>query len=336
MITAPDGLFLEDFIGSAALSLAFKSGLIDKLSEGRQQVSSLAAAAKLDRDGVSLLARLLESAGVVTFQDGALELTAAFSGALHRRPALESKLAFLELAARDVFDCLPEMLFDREAYVASGRVFKLFSYDRAGSTSVEDIEFTRRWLNYTTALTEQEAPLLVPLMSLRGTRRLLDVGGNSGAFARALCAANSDLSVTVLDLPAVVELGRRRMATDPVAGRIDFLSGDARRNSLPSGYEAICFKSVLHDWPEDDARLLLRRAFAELPTGGRIFIVERGEFAPGAGQLGYAALANLVFARFYRSPSVYVGMLRDMGFTELHLQTVEIEMPFHVIEGTRP
>jgi len=332
----PEDAFLQTFIGSAALSLALKSGLIDKLGQGPQQLTGLAANAKLDPRGVELLAGLLESAGVLTLRDGTLTLTSAFTAMLPRRAALESKLSFLDLAARDVLDRLPAMLFDTGAYVSSGKVFELFRYDRARSTSPEDLAATKRWLDYTTALTEHEAPLLAPLIDLSNTQRLLDIGGNSGAFARALCAANPALQVTVLDLPAVTELGRRYLADTPEAARIAFVTADARRDPLPAGHDAISFKSVLHDWPEADMRLLVSRARDALPPGGRLFIAERGAFAPGAAPLPYAAAANLVFARFYRPASAYAELLTELGFADVSTRTVEIEMSFHVMAGTRP
>lgn len=335
MSAAPEDAFLRDFLGSAALSLALKSGLIDKLGQGPRQLAVLAANARLDPHGVELLAGLLQGAGVLTLVDGTLALTPAFAAVLPRRAALEQKLAFLDFAARDVLDRLPAMLFDTPAYVRSGRVFELFRYDRAATTSPDDLAATKRWLDYTTALTEHEAPLLAPLMELGATTRLLEIGGNSGAFARALCAANPGLAVTVLDLPAVCELGRRYVANTAEAPRIAFLAADARRDPLPPGHDAVSFKSVLHDWPEPDMRLLVARARDALPPGGRLFIAERGPFEPGAAPLPYAAAANLVFARFYRAPAVYAELLAELGFEGISVRTVEIEMPFHVIAGQR-
>lgn len=336
MTAAPEDAFLSDFLGSAALSLALKSGLIDKLGQGPQHLTALAANAKLDPRGVELLAGLLQSANVLTITDGTLALAPAFKAALPRRAALEQKLAFLDLAARDVLDRLPAMLFDTPAYVRSGKVFELFRYDRAATTGPDDLAATKRWLDYTTALTEHEAPLLAPLLDLSRTQYLLDIGGNSGAFVRALCAVNPKLRATVLDLPAVTELGRRYLANTPEAARIGFVTANARRDPLPLGHDAISFKSVLHDWPEADAHLLLARARDALPAGGRVFVAERGAFDPGARPLPYAAAANLVFARFYRPPAVYAELLAELGFADVTIDTVEIEMPFHVIAGTKP
>lgn len=332
---APEDAFLVSFIGASALSFALRSGLVDKLAAGPATIASLAGAARRDTAGVEILSGLLETAGVLQRAGDSIGLAAGFSAVLPRRQALESKLAFLDLAARDILDKLPAMLFDTPAYVAGGKVFELFRYDRALEITEENLAFTRRWVGYTTALTEHEAPLLVPLVRLDGTSRLLDIGGNSGAFARGLCHAHPALEVTVLDLPVVAELGRRYLAGTPEAPRIRCLAADMRADPWPAGHDAICFKSVLHDWPEPDVRQLLGKARDALPPGGRLFIVERGRFAPGAAPLPFSAAANLVFSRFYRAPTAYAELLAELGFADIGVQTVEIDMPFHVVSGTR-
>src|SRR5207244_3338198 len=43
---------------------------------------------------------------------------------------------------------------------------------------------------------------------------------------------------------------------------------------LPTGYDAISFVRVLHDWPDDTSRMLLEKAYAALPSGGRVIICE--------------------------------------------------------------
>ena len=45
------------------------------------------------------------------------------------------------------------------------------------------------------------ARLLAKRLDLKDRRKLLDVGGGSGAYSIALCAANPRLSATILDFP---------------------------------------------------------------------------------------------------------------------------------------
>ena len=52
------------------------------------------------------------------------------------------------------------------------------------------------------------ARVLAERTPLGGARRMLDVGGGSGAFSIALCTRNPRLRATILDFPAVVDVAR--------------------------------------------------------------------------------------------------------------------------------
>jgi len=134
MTAAPEDAFLDSFIGSAALGLALKSGLVDRLGQGPQQTLSLLVARSSTRAAWSCSPGCSKAPGARRCAHGTVALTSRFTAAL-RRAALESKLAFLDLAARDVLDHLPAMLFDSGAYIGSGAVFELFALDRAGTDS---------------------------------------------------------------------------------------------------------------------------------------------------------------------------------------------------------
>jgi hypothetical protein len=60
------------------------------------------------------------------------------------------------------------------------------------------------------------APVVVGALDLAGVRRVLDVGGGSGAYAAAFACARPDLTATVFDLPSVTPLTRRYLDTSGV------------------------------------------------------------------------------------------------------------------------
>jgi 2-hydroxy-4-(methylsulfanyl)butanoate S-methyltransferase len=83
------------------------------------------------------------------------------------------------------------------------------------------------------------ARLMAKRLDLGGRRRLLDVGGGSGAYSLAFCAANPDLSATILDFPQTVDAAKRYARGADFADRIarcrkrnhDRLADGARRDS---------------------------------------------------------------------------------------------------------
>ena len=106
-------------------------------------------------------------------------------------------------------------------------------------------------------------------LDLRGDERVIDAGGGLGALAGLLVEAYSQLRVTVLDRPEVVERAMRAPRSD----RVTFQAGDLFE---PWGIEgdAVIFARVLHDWNDGPALQLLHRASRALPFGGRVFAVE--------------------------------------------------------------
>lgn len=107
-------------------------------------------------------------------------------------------------------------------------------------------------------------------MNLGPRENILDVGGGTGQFAFALLQANPHLRCTVMDRPEVVAL-----AAPPreLAGRCRFASGDFFEEWPETG-EAVLLARVLHDWPDDRAFEILRRAREAMPMGGVLYVVE--------------------------------------------------------------
>lgn len=317
----PEDAFLEQFLGAMALEVALRQGIIDGLLQGKPMPSGR---------GVDILAAMLGAAGVLA--DG--QLTPPFVAVMRdRREILEQKLKFLRLAAKDVAQGLDDLLVNLPAFMAQSETFSLFRYDRAMRDDAASVAASRPWVDYVTALSKAEAPALVPSLPLSGVSRLLEIGGNTGVISRAALDLHPALEATILDLPAVCEIGRQ-IGPHP---RLAFVAGDARTPHWPlvagSRPDAILFKSVLHDWPLDQAMLMLDRAMTHLAPGGRVIVCERGAF--GGGSMPFWMTANVVFAPFYRPAHVYRTAFEQRGLTGIHQVDVPLDMTFHIVSGQK-
>ena len=117
-------------------------------------------------------------------------------------------------------------------------------------------------------------PMLFDALERDGVVRVLDVGGGDGTLARALAEHDPRLHVDVYELPELEPLARAKLASSPAKDRLGFRAGDVFAHALPEGYDAICFVRILHDWPADDARRLLAKAWDALRPGGRVIVCE--------------------------------------------------------------
>jgi cyclopropane fatty-acyl-phospholipid synthase-like methyltransferase len=105
-------------------------------------------------------------------------------------------------------------------------------------------------------------------------KRLLDVGGGSGAFSFALARQHPDLHCTILELPVVCDIAQGYIAEAGLHDRVDTHAADFFKEPFPAGYDAVLFSNILHDWGLQKCSHLVQQSFAALPPGGQIFIHE--------------------------------------------------------------
>ena len=116
------------------------------------------------------------------------------------------------------------------------------------------------------------ARLMAKRVDLSNRRRLLDVGGGSGAYSLAFCAANSQLAATILDFPQTVDTARRYAQKAGLAGRIAHLAGNAITTDWPTGHDVVLMSYLWSAVGDDDIRVLAQRAMDALPPGGLVLV----------------------------------------------------------------
>jgi hypothetical protein len=172
------------------------------------------------------------------------------------------------------------------------------------------------------------ARLMAKRIDLKGRRRLLDVGGGSGAYSLAFCAANPQLSATILDFPQTTDTARRYAFEAGLADRIAHIAGNAITTDWPAGHDVVLMSYVWSAIGEEDIAVLARRAAAALPPGGLVlvhdFVVDDAREGPP-----FAAwyLLGSIFDNpkaMCLTPSYIEGVLRQAG---LDVEQTEIMLP---------
>jgi SAM-dependent methyltransferase len=191
-------------------------------------------------------------------------------------------------------------------------------------------------MRLTSTLTRYEALACMELHDFSEHRRMLDIGGNSGEFILQLCRRHPELRATVLDLPLVCEIGMEHVLAEPEHSRIGFIKSDVRSEPLPLGYDLISFKSMLHDWPAQDARQFIDKAARSLVPGGTLLIFERGPLQVSERTPPVVMLPLLLFFRSYRPPTDYTTQLQALGFQDVRHQEIQLDSPFYVVTARKP
>jgi SAM-dependent methyltransferase len=120
----------------------------------------------------------------------------------------------------------------------------------------------------------QQAPAVAALLGLEGVRRVLDVGGGSGAFAMAFAKRQPGLAAVVFDLPNVLPLTRAYVDEAGLAGRVTTAVGDYLVDPLPQGFDLVFLSAVVHSNSPEQNAALLRSCAAALNPGGRVAVAD--------------------------------------------------------------
>jgi (2Fe-2S) ferredoxin/predicted O-methyltransferase YrrM len=167
----------------------------------------------------------------------------------------------------------------------------------------------------------ERAPIVVRAVGAENVRRMLDVGGGSGAYSIAFARANPALQADILDLAAVEPIAGRHIQAAGVGDRVKVRAGDLRSDRLGEGYDMVFVSAICHMLSPAENLDLLRRCREALEPGGRVviqdFILEADKTAPRFAAL--FALNMLVGTRggsSYSQPE-YAGWLGEAGFREI-------------------
>ena len=330
-----DYLCVDDFVSNIfsarVLATAFEIGLIDFLLQNKHAtLDAITTQLGTDSRGMRLLAGLLLENRVVEDRNGKLELSEEFIHALQFRDLLEMKLAIANFAAHDFLNYFSGLVSRPDELMGKARFCRLFSYDRCFKATRENYESTKRWMRITTTLTKYEAQACLRYHDFSRYRRILDIGGNSGEFVLRICKAHPGIQATVFDLPLVCDIGLEHIRSEPEADRISFIKGNVLTDALPTGFDLITFKSMLHDWPEKEARQFIARAAQSLAPGGALLIFERGPIEDGEAELSYATIPILLFFHSFRSPTLYQEQFRELGLQDITVKKLHLETPFFI------
>jgi SAM-dependent methyltransferase len=164
----------------------------------------------------------------------------------------------------------------------------------------------------------QRAPAVVQAVGVDGVRRLIDIGGGSGAYAIAFAKAGPAIQAEVFDLGTVLPIAARHIADAGLTERVHTRVGDLRNDTFGSGYDLALVSAICHMLGPDENRDLLRRVFASLAPGGRVvvqdFIMDTDKTAPRVGALfAINMLVGTPLGSTY-SEAEYAAWLEKAGF----------------------
>ena len=195
---------------------------------------------------------------------------------------------------------------------------------RAGTsvvTRTRDAQGTQDFIAAMDRNAKERAAALVKAVGINGARRMLDLGGGSGAYSIAFAQASPALHCEILDLAEVLPITQGHINKARLADRITTRAGDMLTVPFGQNFDLILVSAICHMFSPEQNRALFQRARKALSPTGR-FVIQDFILEPDKTSPRFAALFSLNMlvgtrgGASYSEPE-YTAWLREAGFTQI-------------------
>jgi SAM-dependent methyltransferase len=258
----PDSLFqiASGFMAAKHLFVANEVGLFEQLAEGAATLDELADRTGIARRRLRILADAMVALGLLVCQDDRYQ-NGAVTGAF--------------LSGATPADLRPFLRFWDRLSFPTWTTFEAAVRTGEGQSTLQLPEEEQRIFSEgVEAIQAAPAQALPTTYDFGRHRRLLDLGGGTGSWLRAIVRRYPELQATLFELPAAAALARQRLGGDPATRQVDVVAGDFFTDALPGGHDVLLIANVVHLFSPEHNCDLLRRARQAVPAGGRLLLVD--------------------------------------------------------------
>ena len=145
---------------------------------------------------------------------------------------------------------------------------------------------------------------------------LIDVGGGYGALMAEILMANPLMKGTVAELPSVVPGAKEWIRARGIENRCDVAECDFF-NFIPAGNDAYLMSHILHDWSDEQCRVILRNCHKAMKPNTKLLVIEM--IVPPGNTPSIAKLLDLemfvITGGSERTEVEFKALIESSGFT---------------------
>jgi NAD(P)-dependent dehydrogenase (short-subunit alcohol dehydrogenase family) len=311
-----------------AIAVAAELRLADHIAgQPEATIGQLASATATDPDSLGRLVRYLTGLGIVERSHGCLRLTEL--GELLRTDVSPSLHALAVLYGGPFYESFGELahsvrtgraafdhVFDKhhfEYFAERPRLAGLFDRAMASSASI----FGR----------------IADIVDLSAASVVVDVAGGNGELLAQILPAAPQLRGVLLERPHALEAARAKLQAVGCADRCQLVTGDFTTAVPPDG-DIYILSRVLHDWDDQQCRLILQRCAEAMSPKAQLLILERLLPEDDSPSLAAAWDVHMLCNVGGRERTVghYQRLLRESGFMLTGQHRLPLE--FVVLQAT--
>jgi ubiquinone/menaquinone biosynthesis C-methylase UbiE len=177
----------------------------------------------------------------------------------------------------------------------------------------------KSWFGFDHYYSDSAFPEAQSLVFKEKPKTLLDIGGNTGKWAISCAAFDSDVRITIADLPGQTVMAGKKIRENGYEKRISLHPCNILdvRSTLPKGFEAIWMSQFLDCFSDEQIILILKKCREALNDNGYIYILEtfwdRQRFRASAFSL---QMTSLYFTAMANGNSQMYDSRIFLGFAE--------------------
>ena len=258
------------FMASKTLLSAIELGVFTQLSDGPRSAEELMSSLGLHERSARDFLDALVSLGMLDRENGLYKNTPQTSEFLVRGK-LNYLGGMLEMANERLYPFWGSLTEGLRTGLPQNEV-------KSGGAGLfealySDPERLRLFLGAMTGLSAGAAKAIAEKFPWKDYQTVLDVGGAQGGLLVQVALAHPHLQGRNFDLPVVQPIFDEYVADNNLSDRLTFYPGNFFEESLPES-DVIVMGHILHDWDMDQKRMLLKKAYEALPTGGSLLVFE--------------------------------------------------------------
>ncbi|MDQ6787598.1 MAG: acetylserotonin O-methyltransferase [Acidobacteriota bacterium] len=156
-------------------------------------------------------------------------------------------------------------------------------------------------------------------------KRVLDLGGGTGAMSIGLCKSNENLSAIIFDLQENVEKAREFISKGNLQSRIETVGGDITKDDLPDDFDIALLANLVSVFDVETNEKLFSDIYKKLPDNGVClisgWILDENRLSPEVSVLFCLEDVCWQSPDVERNFSVYRSWLEAAGFRKIEYKT---------------
>lgn len=291
------------FVYSQILAATVESDLIDYLTDQPRSFDDVVAFLGLEPDATDRLLRAAQALDLIESPQAGVWVLGEQGAPLSANAGAMAMIRHHRLFYQDLADPLALLAGGRREETALSAFWSYASRHKGSGGH-------QTYSALMAATQPMVAQQIIDAYDFSQHRKMLDIGGGTGAFVRAVAAVAPRLAFGIFDLPEVL--------AGADSSHAELHPGSFRDADIPAGYDLVTLTRILHDHDDDVVQALLAKIQKALPQNGRLLIIEPMAGAVSAGRMGDAYFGLYLWAMGSGRPRTaqeICSMLASAGFS---------------------